>query len=274
MRSVVSGLFTVVAMVCMIVAVPSVWLTQRVVSTDGFVASASEAAKTSEVQDYFSQKVADSIEQASGSKLASNVALPLAQSYSRTDAFVRDFAEVARQQHDWLFTQPAPDADLHLMELDITPMINDAIKQASIPVPVSFDRPILVTIDQRQITAGSMEDSGKLVTVAAWVSVIGAIVAALLALLLAVRRSTVLAWLGVGGVLAGVIGALLAVATKSVVSDRLADTDPSARNTIEVVVGGISDDLTQLSLLVGVGGLIVLAVGGVARVVSGRRALA
>lgn len=259
-------------MVAMIVAVPSVWLTQRVVSTDGFVASATEAAKTSQVQDYFAQKVAESIEQASGSQLAGDVVLPVAQAYTRTNAFVDDFSEVARQQHDWLFTQPAPDADLHLMELDISPMINDAIKSSPIPLPVTINNPIVVTIDQSQITAGSMEDSGKLVTVSAWVSVIVAIVAALLALLTATRRTTVLAWLGAGGVLAGVVGALLAVATKNVVSDRLADTDPSARSTIEVVVGGIADDLTTLSIWVGGAGLLVLVAGGVARIVSGRRA--
>ncbi|KXT58462.1 hypothetical protein Y710_02790 [Gordonia sp. QH-12] len=271
MRSVVSGLFTVVAMICMIVAVPSMWLSQRVVSSDGFTSSAAEAAHSSEVQDYFAQKVAASVEENTGSKVASDLVLPAAKNYARSDGFVEDFSEVARQQHSWLFTAPAPDADLHMMELDISPMINRVIASAPIPVPVSIGHPVIVTIDQSQITAGSLEDSGKIIDVVSWVTVIGAVIAAVIALLVANRRSTVLAWLGVGAVLAGVAGWGLAAFTKHIVSERLADTEQAARSTIEVVVGVIADHLTTVSLFVGVAGAVVAVVGVIARVAAGRR---
>ncbi|MGB3697887.1 MAG: hypothetical protein WBA05_10690 [Gordonia sp. (in: high G+C Gram-positive bacteria)] len=271
MRSVASGLFTVIAMVAMVIAVPSAWLSQRVVSTDGFVASASEAAKTTEVQDYFAQKVADSVAQATGSQIASSLVLPAARNYSRSEGFVEDFSQVARQQHDWLFNPPAPGVDLHLMELDITPMINRVIASAPIPVPVRIQQPVVITIDQGQITAGSMEDTGTLVSVAVWVSLVTAAVGSILALLLARRRGTVLAWLGVGAVLAGVVGAILAAFTKTIISDRLANTDAAARDTIEVVVRGVADNLTTVSTIVGAVGAVVVVAGIIARTVGGRR---
>ncbi|EGD53858.1 hypothetical protein SCNU_17228 [Gordonia neofelifaecis NRRL B-59395] len=255
----------------MVVAVPSVWLSQRVVSSDGFASSAAEAATSVEVQNYFAEKVAASVEEATNSKVASDLVLPAAKNYARSDGFVQDFSEVARQQHDWLFTAPPPGVDLHLMELDITPMINRVIASAPIPIPVTIDHPVTVTVDQSQITAGSLEDSGKIIDILSWVTLIGAIVASILALIAATRRSTVLAWLGVGAILAGVAGWVLAALTKRVVRDRLAETEQAARATIEVVVGVIADHLTTVSLFVCVGGVVVAVAGIVARVATGRR---
>lgn len=257
-------------MVCMVLAVPSMWLSQRVVSTEGFVSSASVAAHDAHVQDYFAQKVASSVEDATGSKIAADLVLPAARNYAQSDGFVADFSEVARQQHEWLFTAPDADTDLHLMEFNITPMINRVVQSAPLPIPVTIDREVIVTVDQSQITAGSLEDSGTLVDILAWVSVIGAIVASLIALMVSTRRTTVLAWLGVGGVLAGLAGWGIAVFTDNVVHERLANTDEASRNTIEVVVSGIVDNLSTVSLYVGIGGAVVLLVAVVARVASAR----
>ena len=257
-------------MVCMIVAVPSMWLSQRVVSESGFASAAAEAAHNTDVQNYFADKVAASVEERTGSQVAAEAVLPAARNYARSEGFVEDFSSVARQQHEWLFTAPGPDVDLHLMELDISPMINRVVRSAPLPVTVTVPGPVIVTIDQSQITAGSFEDSGTLVNIIAWVSVIGAIVASILALLTANRRSTVLAWLGVGGVLAGVIGWALGVATNRAVSDRLSDTDSSARTTIEVVVSGIVDHLSTVSLYVGIAGVVVVLAGVIGRVASKR----
>ncbi len=254
----------------MIVAVPSMWLSQRVVAESGFVSSAAEAAHDEQVQNYFAEKVASSVQERTGSAVLAEAVLPTARNYARSDGFVEDFSEVARQQHHWLFTEPGPDAALHTMELDISPMINRVVRSAPLPVPVQVPSPVTVTIDQSNITAGSLEDSGTLVNILAWVSVIGAVVASLLALLTANRRSTTLAWLGVGAVLAGLAGWGLAVFTNNLVSERLTDTDDASRTTIEVVVGGIVDHLSTISMYVGIGGVVVVIVGVVARVASGR----
>ncbi|WP_026919101.1 hypothetical protein [Gordonia shandongensis] len=268
MRSVVSGLFTAVAILCMIVAVPSLWFSMRVVSTDGFVASASDAARTSAVQDFFAEKIAASVQDRAGSAVPATLVEPTARNYTRSDGFVEDFAEVARQQHDWLFTEPPADADLHIMDLDITPMINRVVRTAPLPVPVRVDRPVTVSIDQNSVAAGSMEDAGTLVDYLAWGTAIGAVVSAIIALVAARRRTTVVVWLGIGGIVAGVVSAALAVFAKGRVNEHLASSEDSARTAIEVVTSGILDNLVTISTFVGIGGVAVALVGVVARIAS------
>ncbi len=272
MRSLVSGLFTIVAMVAVIVAVPSMWVSQRVVSTEGFAASAADAARNTEVQDYFAEKVAAAVSDQTSVPLAGAAVQPLAQSYARSDGFVQDFEQIARQQHDWLFTAPGPDTDTHVMDINITPMVNRVLSTAPLPTPIVVDKPIYVGIDQHRLTAGSLESTGDLVDKTSWAAVIVAIVAALIALATANRRSTVLAWLGVGVVLSAVGAYAVARYINTLAGDKAADTDEAARRTVEVVADGVSSDLTQVSVIVGAAGAIVIAVGLVLRVVAGRRA--
>ncbi|MCF8603321.1 hypothetical protein L5I01_08100 [Gordonia sp. HY442] len=271
MRSVASGLFTVIAMIAVIVAVPSMWVSQRVVSADGFTASAGDAARNPEVQDYFAQKVTASVEDQTSVPLAGALVKPLARDYTRSDGFVQDFQDIARQQHDWLFTAPGPDTDTHVMDVNVTPMVNRVIESASLPVPVTVDRPIYIGIDQHRLTAGSMESTGDLVTSTSWISMIVAIVAAALALLTANRRSTVLAWLGVGVLLAAAGAYAIAQYIRSLAGDKAADTDEAARRTVEVVADGISSDLVAVSLVVGAAGALVVVAGLILRGVAGRR---
>ncbi|MCF8588596.1 hypothetical protein [Gordonia liuliyuniae] len=271
MRSVASGLFTVVAMIAVIIAVPSMWVSQRVVSTDGFAASAGDAARDSQVQDYFAEKVAASVEEQTSVPLAGTVVEPLAREYTRSDGFVQDFQEIARQQHDWLFTAPGPETDTHVMDVNVTPMVNRVLASANLPTEVTVDRPIYIGIDQHRLTAGSMESTGRLVSATSWTAVIVAAVAAILALLIANRRSTVLAWLGVGVLLsaAGAFG--IAQYIRWLAGDKAADTDEAARRTVEVVADGVSSDLIRTSAIVGAVGVLVIVAGLLLRVVGGRQ---
>ncbi|WP_341258109.1 hypothetical protein [Gordonia malaquae] len=272
MRSLVSGLFTVVAMVCMIVAVPSMWVSQRVVSTEGFAASAADAARNTEVQDYFAEKVAAAVVDQTSVPLAGTIVQPLATNYARSEGFVMDFEQIARQQHDWLFNAPGPDTDTHVMDVNITPMVNRVLATPPLPTPIVVDKAIYVGIDQHRLTAGSLESSGELIDKTSWLTLIGAAIAAVVALLTANRRSTVLAWLGVGVVLAALGAYGVAQYINTLAGDKAADTDEAARRTVEVVADGVSSDLVQVSLIVGAVGAVVIAVGLVSRVVAGRRA--
>ncbi|WP_420041946.1 hypothetical protein [Gordonia sp. MP11Mi] len=271
MRSIASGLFTVVAMIAVIIAVPSMWVSQRVVSVDGFAASAGDAARNTEVQDYFAEKVAASVEQETSVPLAGAVVEPLARNYTRSEGFVQDFQEIARQQHDWLFTAPGPDTDTHVMDVNVTPMVNRVLASTNLPTEVAVDRPIYIGIDQHRLTAGSMESTGRLVSATSWIAVTVAAVAAILALLAANRRSTVLGWLGVGVLLAAAGAFGLAQYIRSLAGDKTADTDEAARRTVEVVADGVSSDLANLSLIVAIAGALVTVAGLLLRIVGGRR---
>lgn len=255
----------------MIVAVPGMWVSQRVVSTDGFAKSAADAARNTEVQDYFAAKVAAAVADQTSVPLAGSAVTPLAQSYVRSDGFVTDFEEIARQQHDWLFTAPGADTDVHVMDINVTPMVNRVLATAPLPTPVTIDRPIYVGIDQHRLTAGSLESTGDLVDTTSWAALIGAIVAGLLAVATANRRSTVLAWLGVGLVLAALGAFGVAQYIRTLAGDKAADTDEAARRTVEVVADGVSSDLAHVALVVGASGALVIAAGLVLRVASGRR---
>lgn len=258
-------------MIAVIVAVPSMWVSQRVVSADGFATSAGDAARNVEVQDYFAEKVAASVQEQTNVGLAGTVVEPLARNYTRSDGFVQDFQEIARQQHDWLFTEPGPDVDTHVMDVNVTPMINRVIASANLPTSVTVDRPVYIGIDQHRLTAGSLESTGRLVTSTSWISIIVAAVAALLALLTANRRSTVLAWLGVGVLLAAAGAFAIAQYIRSLAGDKAADTDEAARRTVEVVADGVSSDLVQTSAIVAVVGALIVVAGLLLRIVGGNR---
>jgi len=268
-RSFLTGLFTVLAMIGMILAVPAVWTTQKLVDKDGFVASAREAAELPTVRDYFARQIVVEVGDATDIPLTAVVVEPLAKQYTAGPGFVDDFADVAAQQHDWLFTAPEPDESRHVMNLNITPMVNRVIGQ--VPGHPSVDREITVPVDQNRLTAGSMEDTGTAVTAVSWIAVAVAAIGSLAALILGRRRGTVLAWLGVGGILAGGAGWLLSIYLKHVADDGAADTDLSAQQTVRAVVSHIVDSLTTLSIVVACVGAAVVVLGLVLRSVGGAR---
>ncbi|WP_132992331.1 hypothetical protein [Gordonia zhaorongruii] len=270
MRSVFSGLLTVIAMVCVIVAIPTMWVNERVVSADGFAASAEDAARNSEVQQFFANKVGSSVADSTSVPLAGDIVEPLARNYARSDAFVADFRDIARQQHAWLFTEPGPDTDLHVMDVNITPMANRVIASANLPQQVRLDRPVYIGIDQHRLSAGSLESTGNIVRSVAWIATIGAVITALLALLIANRRSVVLIWLGVGIVLAGIASYAVALLIRTVAGDKTAGSDEAARRTVEVVADGVSADLVQWAAVSGAVGAVVVVAGLLVRMVSRR----
>ncbi|MFT4088597.1 MAG: hypothetical protein QM658_15855 [Gordonia sp. (in: high G+C Gram-positive bacteria)] len=248
MRTFLTGVLTLIAMVCTIIAVPAVWTDRNLVSADGFASAATEAAHNSEVQDYFADKIADEVTASTDISLAGPVVKPIAQSYTRTPQFVQDFTELARQQHTWLFTAPEAGQSKHVMNLNITPMINHVL--ASSPVKLTVDHEIDVPIDQNRLTAGSFESTGNQISMLAWASLIGAIVAGVAALVSGRNRGAVLAWLGVGGILGGAGGWLLASYIQQVTGDAVASADQSAQQVVTVVVDDVTAGLSDTSLIV------------------------
>lgn len=268
MRSLLTGLFLVLAVAGMIVAVPSTWVAAHVVSPDGFADAAARAASKPVVQEFFAAKIADEVAQSTDIPLAGAAVAPLATSYTQSPAFVADFTEVARQQHRWLFTQPGPETSRHQMELNVTPMVNRVLEQA--PVPIEIDREITVPVDQTRLTAGSMEGLGSALTLTAWISVIAGVIAALAALIFGRNRAAVLSWLGVGAVLAGGAGAALAAYLRTKAAES-ATGDLSTQQTVEAVADDVLAGLTTTSWIVAGVGLAVAVVGAGAALFLNRR---
>ena len=269
MRGFLAGLATLVAILGIIVAVPTTWGATHIVSEDGFAAAAASAAKKSEVQDYFAQQITNEVVQSTTS-LAGPVAKPLATSYTRSPAFVEDFTEIARQQHQWMFTEPAPDQSTHVMEMNLTPMVNRVLESSPINVKVSQD--LTVPIDQHELTAGSLQSTGSIVNATAIISVAAALIGAVLGLLFARRRLHVVMWLSIGGILAGVVGWLIAQALpRLVVKDGpTGGGELSAAHVMDVVLKDILSTLGSTSIIVGIVGAAVMVIGLLGGIVTKR----
>lgn len=268
MRRLLTFVFALLSAIGMIVAVPAVWATVNVVSPSGFTEAARSAAGKPAVQQYFAGQIADQVAANTGLQLAGDVVRPLATAYTQSPAFVTGFTDIARQQHDWLFTEPAPGTSPHQMDLDITTMVNAVL--ATSPVPVSVNQKIVVPVDQTDLTAGSMQATGRQLTAIAWLSVIGAVVSGLLAILLGRNRFGVIGWLGLGAVAAGVVGALVARFLEQQALASADAADAGAQATIQAVASDVLHGLMTTSIIVGGIGAGVAVLGALAGSFFGR----
>jgi hypothetical protein len=271
-RTFLSGLLTVVAMVAIVVAFPSLWVKERLVDSEGFVATITPMAQNEQVQDYLAGQIADSVAEEVGIAATAPVVEPAARAYTHSDAFEADFVDVVSQQHAWLFDEPPAGSDTTTMQLDITDMVNRVIAQTGVDARVSG--PILVPLSGSGgagLEAGRYHEVGRQITAMAYASLAVAIAAGVLALLFARRRSVVLAWLGV----AVVVSAVFAWAVALFFSDRakaeVEAAEEGGREVSAVIIDGAASDLQDLALVVGGIGVGVVILGVIGRLASGRR---
>lgn len=80
MRSFVSGVATLIAIVAIIVALPSLWIKERVIDPEGFASSAmSTIAANPRVQSYMADEIANQVVAASNGLVPTMIAKPIAQ---------------------------------------------------------------------------------------------------------------------------------------------------------------------------------------------------
>lgn len=275
MRSFVSGLLTLIAVVASVVAVPGMWIAERLVDEDGFISVVTPMASDDNVKTFLADQITDQVvsraDQIGAGQLdrpIAAVAKPVAQRYTESPGFREDFVTLVRQQHSWLFDEPQPGAERSVMRIDITPMVNRVVREvfpAAQPVP----GPIEIELVNRDISleAGHYHRFGNQITLLAWTSTIVAVVAGILALLFARRRGTVLAWLGIGLVLscaaAWAAGALLGREARS----RVSDADDTARKVADLFIDRCAEDLTHVVLIVGGVGVGLVVLGVIVRLV-------
>lgn len=260
-------------MAAAIIAVPAVWVSERLVNEDGFVSLVAPLADDQQVKDYMvdeitAQVVARAADFTPGTFTAPVEAVirPVARQYVDSDGFKPDLLNLVRQQHAWLFTEPAPGTDRTEMQFDITGMVNRVLHE-SVPRAPTITGPIVVPLSSggTGLEAGAYERAGRQITAWAWGAVIVAILAAIGALLIAVRRGTVLAWLGGGLVLSGVSAWAVAQYLSTRAKDHISTAEDSSREVAELFIDRCADDLTQLALIVGAVGAVIAVVGVVLR---------
>jgi len=274
-RSFLSGLLTLIAMVACVLAVPTMWISERLVDQDGFVSVVSPMSTDEHVKDFLADRITEQAV-ARADQLNTDVlnapiealVRPVAQRYTDSPGFQEDFVSLVRQQHSWLFDEPAPGTDTQVMRVDITPMVNRVISQV-IPGAQPLAGPIEVELVNREngLEAGQYHRVGQQITTLGWSSTIVAAVAALLALLVARRRGTVLAWLGIGLMLSCAAAWAAGTYLADQARDRVSTAAETTRDVAELFIDRCADDLTQFALIVGGVGLGVVVLGIVVRLV-------
>ncbi|AZZ79948.1 hypothetical protein QEN35_10835 [Gordonia alkanivorans] len=263
---------TLVAMAATVLAVPALWLDLRIVDQDGFVSTVAPMAENQKVKDYLADEIAAQATARTDLPIAGALVRPLAATYTDSEQFRLDFADVVGQQHAWLFTQPAPGEDTSVMQLDITAMINRALNLTGTPNEISGPVVVDLTNGASGLEAGRYAEVGNQITMLARGAAAVAVIAGLLALLLAHRRSTVFAWLGLGAVAAGVASWVIGLFFADRAKQEVAGAESSGRQVAELIIDGAYSDLTQVALIVGGVGVAMVVVGLIGRVVfAGRR---
>ncbi|MEP9415220.1 hypothetical protein ABLE92_12845 [Gordonia sp. VNQ95] len=265
MRTFLSALLTLIAMAAIVVALPSMWVSQRIVDDDGFVSVVAPLAHDAEVQDYIADEITAQVSSRVSFPGASAVIAPVAENYTKSPQFPADFTDLVRQEHAWLF-DPAPSGSAdQTMQLDITAMVNRALEGANLPFTVSVDGPIQVEMTERGLEAGRYHLIGTQITTIGYVSVAVAVVAGLLALIIARRRGTVLIWLGIGALPAALACWLVALNATTIV-DRQVSSSGSDNTVVRLTTDALADDLTQWSVIAAIAGAVVMVLGLIARV--------
>lgn len=271
-RSFLSALLTLVAMAAAVLAVPSLWLDLRIVDQQGFVSMVAPMAENPEVQEYLADEIAAQATARTDIPIAAPLVRPLAEKYTESEQFRLDFADVAGQQHAFLFTEPAPGTDPSVMQLDISGMINRALGLAGTPNAITEPVVVDLTTGASGLEAGSYARAGEQITLLARVSAAVAVIAGLAALVFARRRSTVLAWLGLGVVIAGASTWLIGLFFADRAKQEVAGAESSGRKVAGLIIDGMYDDLTRVAVVVGGAGVAMFVVGVLARLLTaGRR---
>ncbi|VFA89501.1 Uncharacterised protein [Gordonia paraffinivorans] len=271
-RSFLSALLTLVAMAAAVLAVPSLWLDLRIVDQQGFVSMVAPMAENPEVQEYLADEIAAQATARTDIPIAAPLVRPLAEKYTESEQFRLDFADVAGQQHAFLFTEPAPGTDPSVMQLDISGMINRALGLAGTPNAITEPVVVDLTTGASGLEAGSYARAGEQISLLARVSAAVAVIAGLAALVFARRQSTVFAWLGLGVVIAGASTWLIGLFFADRAKQEVADAESSGRKVAGLIIDGMYDDLTRVAVVVGGAGVAMFVVGVLARLLTaGRR---
>lgn len=209
MRFIVAALLWIVTTIALAAAVPAMWAQQQVIDPDGFTQLAESAAQDPQLQRAVAAELTTQVVSIAGNEgydLDAAQVRRVAAGYTSSSGFPRQFAEVARIGHQWLFTGAGDQSGQ--WTLDLAPMLKDTSIQETlddlgIQVPQTVTVPVMVDENARP---GRLQ---QLTTWGPWVSLGAAVLTGFLALLtLAVARgrAKAVAALGVSALLVGGAG--------------------------------------------------------------------
>lgn len=276
MRTFLSAVLTLVAMAAIVLAVPSLWVKERLIDSEGFASTMRPVAAQQKVRDYMTEQItAGVVDRVGGSGsftggVTSAFVTPLARAYTDSAQFEEDFVAVVADQHDYLFDAPPTDGrDDHGLELDIAPMVNRILNKLGVPAQTSEQ--VLVQLSGSNLEAGRYHETGRDITLLAYAAAAIAIIGALLGLVIARRRGVVVLFLGLATVVAAVAAYAAAVVGAGRAKDELTGGAGSDREVSEAIVDTVLANLREVALIIGGAGVGVLLLGAAVTVAMRRR---
>jgi hypothetical protein len=278
-RTFVSALATLLAILLAAVAVPAVWLDRNIVQEQGFVELAAPLGTNSEFQQGLASAAVGTIDTSAVPGFLADLVRPalenVASSMTGLPGYPAAWEESLRRSHRLNFAEPgAADgeaAPASTLTLDVAPLVALGAEEISRATQLPLDPPdqTLISVgrpEQKEWTErlGSYAPAGYLLAG-------GAAVALLLALVAARRRWTVLAGAGIGALVLAAAWTLGSQLASSVV--LATDSGNEVANMFrDGFVAAATRDFQGWTLSTAITGAALLLVGVVAGLISRRRA--
>ncbi|WP_332666940.1 hypothetical protein [Aeromicrobium sp.] len=274
MRTVLSFVSGVVALLALLAAVPLLWLSTHIANEDGYVRFSSTLAKDAELQRAFSAYLSDEL--AARGVIPAAIKGPVASVLSQAAAsssneagFVEAWEETQRSSHREAFADPMP----KVLGIDIGPMGTFVAKQVTgdlpvaITVPDNLVVPVVTSAGDREVV-DQVEQSTRLGRIAGIV----AVVAAATCIGFARRTSAAVMWFGAGTLaVAGVLWLSSGPVSQEILDHTEAPSE-FARTVQKLLVDRAAESLDAWLVILAVGGGIAVVAGFVGRTVTRRAA--
>lgn len=278
LRTFVSALGVILAVLLTAVAVPMAWVDQNIVKEEGFVRIAGELGNDPEFQDRLATAAVGTFESSVDlpgpiQSLAADALRSAASGMQSWSDYPQAWEETVRNSHRLNFgaaNQPEEAATTTALVLDISPLVRLIRDHFAEATRIRIDVPA-----ESLVSLGEPSHRQLVERVAAfaplwWVAALGALISVLLALVAARRRSLVLVFLGLGGLALAALwtaGADLAGGAVGKLSSANGVAELFKQEFLTAARTGFGEWI--LMAAVASGGVFV--VGVIASVVSGRR---
>ena len=278
LRTFVSALGVILALILTAVAVPTAWIDQNIVKEEGFVGIAGELGNDPEFQDRLATAAVGTFESSVDlpgpiQSLAADALRSAASGMQSWSDYPQAWEETVRNSHRLNFgaaNQPEEAATTTALVLDISPLVRLIRDHFAEATRIRIDVPA-----ESLVSLGEPSHRQLVERVAAfaplwWVAALGALISMLLALVAARRRSLVLVFLGLGGLALAALwtaGADLAGGVVGSLSSANGVAELFKQEFLTAAKAGFGEWI--LMAAVASGGVFV--VGVIASVVSGRR---
>ena len=280
MRTFLSFVLGVCALLAALVTVPSLWVSHNIADQDGYVAFAEPIGRDAQFHKVLSAALAETVlrnSPLSGNlkPVATEAIERIANQIADEPGFLAAWNETQKRSHQISFGDPRElPAELDSTSgyaVDLAPLGEFVVDRVNDNLPFAIPAPKQAMIQVNGTPQNRAIERIRETPTYARNGLIAIAVMAGLSLLLARRRSTTLMWLGLGTIaVAGILKLGLEVGVPEVLERNTAPS-PFAKALLDIFVERADASFGSWLLILAVGGAGVAVVGAVLRGVSGSR---